>query len=290
MTSTVLALHTTEGTSIAGAEAAFKKNNSWPHRIFAPATDQRRQYVSYDSPARALRNMSGGVQTNNREEDGIQGPDIIQLEIVGFARDMPNLPDDQKIRLALEILTICREAGIPVEFNYPFAGNDAYGLTGSVRLTAWEWQGARGILGHQHVPENTHWDPGHVHWLPGLVNFFNTLSPQEATVTAPEIHYDVLEEAGPGKVRVAGWAYDPDQPEVTLEIHAHIVVDGVVRVVGIPAVPRPDVNAVGIPGTHGFDAVVDVLRQVPVSVTTFALDSQGGPASSGGTKSLVIWK
>jgi hypothetical protein len=290
MTASVGIFHTTEGTSFAGAEAAFKANNSWPHLGWDPRTNEERQYVPFSQTARALRNMSGGVQTNARESDYLPGPDVIQVEIIGFAKDTPNWPDEWKIRLALKVIEWSQRTGIPLEFPYEFQGNTAYGLRGDGRLSNQQWLEARGWLGHQDVPENTHWDPGDIDWLPPLVRFFSTIQP-ETTVTAPEIHYDVLEDAGPGKVRLAGWAYDPDQPDVTLNIHAHVVVDGVVRIVtDIPAVPRPDVNAVGIPGTHGFDAVVDVLQQVPVSVTVFALDSQGGPASSGGTKSLVIWK
>ena len=48
-----------------------------------------------------------------------------------------------------------------VKSNHPdFRGPEAKGLTGVGRMTDDEWNAFDGWCGHQHVPENTHWDPG----------------------------------------------------------------------------------------------------------------------------------
>jgi hypothetical protein len=184
-TASVLVLHTTQGSTFAGAEAAFERNNSWPHLGYHPVTGERKQYKPFSTPARALRNMTGGVQTNNRESDELPGPDIIQVEIVGYAEDMPHLDDLQKLALAQFVIDICRATGIPLEFPVPFAGNEAYGLNGAVRLSHTAWLDVRGVVGHQHVPENTHWDPGDIDWLPGCVAFLLDLESNPPVPEAP---------------------------------------------------------------------------------------------------------
>jgi hypothetical protein len=179
-TASVLVLHTTEGSSIAGAEAAFQANNSWPHLIFDPRNGQWKQYLDFSTAGRALRNMTGGVETNRRESDGLPGPDVIQVEIVGFAADTSNWPADWRLRLAQFVIELCERTGIPILFPCHFDGNDAYGLNGSVRCSNQEWLDVRGVVGHQHVPENTHWDPGHLGWLPPLIQEITmSLAPDE---------------------------------------------------------------------------------------------------------------
>ena len=51
--------------------------------------------------------------------------------------------------------------------------------------------------------------------------------------------------------QLAGWAYDPDTPTQSLDVHVY---EGSTFLAGFPAnLPRPDVNqVVGIPGDHGF--------------------------------------
>jgi hypothetical protein len=170
MTASVGILHTTEG-GWQGSLSAFTANNSWPHEMYDPALNRRQQFIPFDQPAKALRNMTGGVETNRRETDGLPGPDVIQVEIVAFAGQIENYSDEWKLNLALYVIDLSRRSGIPLEFPAEFHGSDAYGLKAPTRFTPQQWLTVRGFVGHQHVPENTHWDPGNIDWLPPLVRF-----------------------------------------------------------------------------------------------------------------------
>jgi hypothetical protein len=43
-----------------------------------------------------------------------------------------------------------------------WGGSEAAGYNGKYRISDDAYQHASGLLGHQHVPENDHWDPGHI--------------------------------------------------------------------------------------------------------------------------------
>jgi len=147
-------IHTTEGTSIAGAIAAYRTNNSWPHLTVDARIGRTPEicgHLDLDVAARSLRNMAGGVQTNT---DG-----VIQIEVVGQAGN-PSVIDWAWIGREV-VGPICRTMGIPVHSTvrwvpYP----QSYGLGAPQRLSAAEWTSFQGVLGHQHAPENDHGDPG----------------------------------------------------------------------------------------------------------------------------------
>lgn len=142
-------IHTTEGSSVSGAVAAYKANNSWPH--FTVDRDGLVwQHLPINKAARALRNQSGGVETNR------QG--AIQIEVVGFASKTVWPPAQV---LAMNFLMRWIEAQTGILPQAPAFGNSSqYGLRNPLEFTYIEWQNFNGWCGHQHVPENTHWDPG----------------------------------------------------------------------------------------------------------------------------------
>jgi N-acetylmuramoyl-L-alanine amidase len=142
-------LHTTEGSSGSGAIGAYKANNSWPHFQVDP-NGKVWQFVDTNVSARALKNLSGGVQTNTDS--------VIQIEIVGFA-GKPNEHSPAQID-ALKALMRWIEANTGVKPKgpgKPFA--TAYGQN-NLRFSNSEWDAFDGWCGHCHVPENDHWDPG----------------------------------------------------------------------------------------------------------------------------------
>jgi len=72
----------------------------------------------------------------------------------------------------------------------------------------------------------------------------------------PVSAYDVA-TGGVNSVQVVGWAYDPDTPSESLEIHVYM--DGVYIGKGVANTLREDVNAVyGCGNYHGFDITVPV--------------------------------
>lgn len=150
---TVLVLHTTESSSLQGSKRYLEAKNLEPNAIFDPKTGEWHQWHAGFAMGKALRNAPGGVETNRREG-------VWQLEIVGYASSIKSYGGDWYGNLASRLRWICNVYNIPFKFPYRFDGTRAYGLKGSVRLTAQQWRAVSGIIGHQHVPENQHWDPG----------------------------------------------------------------------------------------------------------------------------------
>src|SRR5690606_35201642 len=150
-----LVIHTTEGYSIAGAEAAYRAKNVAPHFTVDPKERRWVQHVDTSVSSSAMANRSGGVQTNRRS--------AIQVEVVGFAGQTQHTPDGDLAWLGEVLFAICWTEGIPMHVHPTFVGAEAGTIattTAPQRMSFAEWDAFHGVCGHQHVPENTHWDPG----------------------------------------------------------------------------------------------------------------------------------
>ena len=105
-----------------------------------------------------------------------------------------------------------------------------------------------------------------------------------------------------GSIRVKGWAYDPDQPATSIQVHAYIWYGPTVGTtqeermpaVGINAnIERSDVNeAKGITGAHGFDQYIAVPAGT-YTVQVFAIDKTGDgnpkiPGTSGNPATYTV--
>jgi hypothetical protein len=164
-------LHTTEGTDWPGyAGGAVAPNATFKPNVRRKRLDVR-QHFPVDRSSRALRNLAGGVDTNTL--------DVFQIELVGtcnppHAKRWGNLvagldyifwPDAPDWLLALvgeRLAWLQTEHGIPA--TSPVKGRwtpypRSYGAGGQ-RLTNAQWRNLKGWVGHQHVPENVHGDPG----------------------------------------------------------------------------------------------------------------------------------
>jgi hypothetical protein len=114
------------------------------------------QYIPFNLASRALRNDPNTPTQTNRDGDV-----NINVSIVGYAKDTPNLSGEMLWELADFIVWVEREWGVPAVFPWKFIGSLAYGIYGKVRASLLDWDHANGNVGHQHVPDgNTHWDPG----------------------------------------------------------------------------------------------------------------------------------
>jgi hypothetical protein len=122
-----------------------------------------RQHFPVDMAARALRNLSGGVETNRDE--------CVQVEIVGTCDPTrhasspswlytPEAPEWVLAGMADFSAWCLSEWGIPLTDMPVWQAYPAsYGGTAN-RMTNSAWSAFRGHCGHQHVPENVHGDPG----------------------------------------------------------------------------------------------------------------------------------
>jgi hypothetical protein len=153
-------LHTTEGAGWPGYEGGAIAPNETIMPVPGVGVEVRR-HLPQERSARALRNADGGVETNR------QG--VTQTELVGTCdpamrgRGMYFWPaaDDVVLEALAEYKRpILARLGIPLTaarfLPYPRSGWSA----DTERMSGPEWVRFAGICGHQHVPENTHGDPG----------------------------------------------------------------------------------------------------------------------------------
>jgi hypothetical protein len=105
------------------------------------------QHIPANRAGRALKNPSGGVETNRGN--------VFQIEVCGYANKVAYHP------VMTEVSEWLREVrGTPLECSVKWKSYpDSYGAT-SVRLSGSAWKSYTGHLGHQHAPENDHGDPG----------------------------------------------------------------------------------------------------------------------------------
>jgi hypothetical protein len=151
-------LHTVEGDRFS-PQATYYGHRSWPHFTVVPPGQQNEgvwQHLPIDIAARALRNAPGGVETNRAR--------CIQIELVGHASGSPAWADDYYRLIArlmrwIESQTLMLREGP----RQTFLAWNTPGLalpTSAHRFPNQEWLGFNAWCGHQHVPENTHTDPG----------------------------------------------------------------------------------------------------------------------------------
>lgn len=177
----VAVLHTTEGSTwptYSGGATAPNYTGQPP--LGKPNDDnyrkgQWRAHFPDEKSARALRNDSGGVETNTLN--------AVQLELIGTCdpknakrwggtsptriagRDYVYWPDASEVQLmwvARILADFHRRHGLILTAPKRFiAYPGSYGAT-EVRMSVKEWLNSRGVVGHQHIPENDHGDPGNL--------------------------------------------------------------------------------------------------------------------------------
>lgn len=143
--------HTTEGTSIAGAEAAYRSYP--PHIGYDPRSRVLRQYVRLDRHSYALR---GGESDDEY---------VIQIELVGRAAETAGWPDEWYQNIGVDLVAPLRRlVGVPDQHLRFYGPNEGIVLASPyspIRLSDAAFRAFSGHLGHQHVPApDAHWDPG----------------------------------------------------------------------------------------------------------------------------------
>lgn len=241
--------HSTEGSSLAGAEGAYRNHGGWPHFTVDPKTKERVQHYPLNVSSRALQNDAGGVETNRHG--------AIQVEIVGFAASMRDLPADQAAWLGTEVMRpIHRALGIPYTAPRCYDQRDGFTLaseTAPQRMTYATWLGFRGACLHQHVPENDHWDAGALP-LPAMMR-----AAQGGATTAPTAPLPLFQQE---ETEVSTILYRVDKKAGPAAIVTH----------------GPEgINALEVDGTSNWRSLTYVplfrpggLREVPTTADQFA--------------------
>lgn len=155
-------LHTTEGTSLAGAESAYR--NYPPHLGYDPVRRTKHQYVALNRYSYAFR--------NGETDDEF----IVQVELVGFASQTHTWPTEVYANIAEDVLKPLEDlVGIPRQhLRFYRAGEGGIVLASKyspIRLRPAALRAYSGWMGHQHAPGladngtvlasgDEHWDPG----------------------------------------------------------------------------------------------------------------------------------
>ena len=142
-------LHTTEGSSFAGARSAFVEHNSWPHFTITNEDGEVvvHQHLPISVAARSLQHINGTVETNRQS--------AIQIEIVGIAARSHAFPHAYLAGIARLMRWIETNAGVARSSSVDFVAPGH-----QHRLSDGAWLNYAGWCGHQHVPHNEHEDPG----------------------------------------------------------------------------------------------------------------------------------
>ncbi len=164
-------IHTTEGTSLPSYGGGGSAPNVTGFPDFASQTIKWYQHFDVDRSSRALVNKAGGVQTNTLN--------CFQIELVGTCDSAthnrwtmnnvkhifwPEAPDWALAGVAKLVRWLHDNHGIKIQSTVTWkAYPSSYGANG-VRLSGSQWLNYYGWLGHQHVPENDHGDPGNINW------------------------------------------------------------------------------------------------------------------------------
>jgi hypothetical protein len=90
---------------------------------------------------------------------------------------------------------------------------------------------------------------------------------------------DIAGSYGPGRVRVAGWAIDPDTAG---PVDVHVYVGPYGFNLGPVSLPRPDVGAVhrDFGSDHGFDTILEGIPSGPYQVCAYAINRGYGNVNS----------
>jgi len=123
-----------------------------PHFSLSPGTGEARQHIPLSRSARALVSPGGGRSPNWNA--GVN----IQIEVVGWAKDVYRYGDDWYRQLAVWVDAIAREVGVPPVMPYSWPLKNGYGVNGAGRVAWDEISRVSGIVAHVNWPFNTHWD------------------------------------------------------------------------------------------------------------------------------------
>jgi hypothetical protein len=213
-------LHTTETEGLPG----YDGGGSAPHLTYNPRDRTWTQHTDLSVAARALRNLSGGVETNRSRS--------LQVEIICYS-DKGVADDDPSDRtwvgdldsLALSDLAAFIEwcgAEYGVEAVWPGRAALSYSQANAegFRFTAYEWERFGGVCGHQHVTENDHWDPGALDWPTMMGGVGNVTGPNG------EPNWDEVSEwarAAWTEAHEAGLLTDDSHPRDSLEVEQLMV-------------------------------------------------------------------
>ncbi|MEX2267245.1 MAG: hypothetical protein WEA75_01025 [Acidimicrobiia bacterium] len=151
-----LVLHTMESWDFEGSMNYLTTRGLWPQLCYNPRDRRKVQGIPLTRAGKALANKAGGVQTNREN--------TIQVEMPGYAGSSHDWDKERLDNIAIDIVIPLQKAGYPIQLVAPkFVGLESGTIaspSAPQRMSYAAWAKFGGVCGHQHVPENDHWDPG----------------------------------------------------------------------------------------------------------------------------------
>ncbi len=145
-------LHTTEG-GWASSLAIFKKHYA-PHFMLGFDADAQKVRIAQ---LVQIGTIGAALKAHNNQA-------VVQIEMIGFSKEKPWLPDDDTVAAVASLMAVCAdEYGIPLgrpwqDGDFGKAGKNPHRSSGNYGKVA-------GWYGHGDCPSpDTHWDPGNLKW------------------------------------------------------------------------------------------------------------------------------
>lgn len=191
-------VHTTEGTTLAGAEAAYRQYP--PHMGYDPVRRLKHQYVALNRYSYAFR--------NGETDDEY----IVQVEVVGFAAKTHLWPNSIYANFAEDVVGPMENLiGVPRQHLRFYRADEGIVLarkTSPIRLRPAALREYSGWMGHQHAPGladngtvlpfgDEHWDPGG--FLMDTAFSFMPRQPNKAAANKSEESMYILNNGPDGK-------------------------------------------------------------------------------------------
>lgn len=145
-------LHTTEGGWV-GSLAIFKQHFA-PHFMLGFDADAQKVRIAQ---LVQVGTIGAALKAHNNEA-------IVQIEMIGFSKEKPWLPDDDTVAALASLMAVCAtEYGIPLDHPWP---DGDFGKAGSnPHRSSGKYGKVAGWYGHGDCPSpDTHWDPGNLEW------------------------------------------------------------------------------------------------------------------------------
>lgn len=268
----IVVIHTTEGMGWPG----YARGGQAPHATIQAIPGRGilvREHIPEEQYAKALMNLPGGAQTNRRG--------CLQYEFMGTCdpaskAKMYFWPEADEVVLkavADYLRSKMLRWGIPFQapaFQAYSASYGPLGGTNKVRMSTATWNTYQGIVGHQHVPENVHGDPGAfpVAKLIGFLNGSGTPAKVPGTVRAPGLTVNGAFDTPTVKAtqRWVGTTVDGDWGQASkraLQRKLGVRVDGQVGTITIRALQRRvSASADGVWGKNTTMALQRYLNKI----------------------------
>jgi hypothetical protein len=223
------------------------------------------QHIALGKTAYALLHPKGTEETNH------MGSHCVQIEIVTYVGDQPKVGivgnrghlSEPLMRAVAGLVAEVLDAVPDISLNAPavdkWSAKGSFGPKAKQRFSVAEWRVFNGICGHEHVPDNAHWDPGELD-IKGLIGLVTGDTSVHLLPDRP------IGGGGDSSVSDSGW---PKVLRVGDRNRKVVMVRGILQALGYGAVGDTDL----------FNQDVSSLVEKLQKDTDIKVDGKWGPVT-----------